>query len=266
MAAYRLALEMGADYVEQDLQLTKDGVLVCLHDPSLERTTNVEEVFPDRWVDIEFRGRMYRAWPVMNFTLAEIKQLDAGSWFGPEFADSRVPTFQEAIDLLLGQAGLYPETKVPEEYEARGLSMEEEVVRVLAENGLDQREAQASTPVFIQSYSPESLKRIYALTGSAYGRIQLVGTDQAETLLSDEGLAEVAVYANGVGPSLSILEDDPSRAEAARAVGLEVHPYTVRATRLPVGFPDATSYIAFLVNELGVTGVFTDNPDLFPEP
>ncbi len=77
-AAYRLAIEMGADFVEQDLAVTKDGVLICLHDASLERTTNVEEVFPNRSVSISLEGRTRRAWVANDFTLAEIKRLDAG--------------------------------------------------------------------------------------------------------------------------------------------------------------------------------------------
>ena len=77
LAAYRLALEQRADYVEQDLALTRDGVLVCLHDPTLERTTNVEAVFPDRARVVNGAKR----WFAVDFTLDEIKQLDAGSWF-----------------------------------------------------------------------------------------------------------------------------------------------------------------------------------------
>ena len=130
LAAYRLAIEMGADYVEQDLQLTSDGVLICMHDTTLNRTTDVEEVFPDRSREVEIRGEPRAVWRVSDFTLDEIKTLDAGVWFSDEFAGTRVPTFQEAIDLVQGQAGMYPETKAPGEYEALGFTMEEELVRV----------------------------------------------------------------------------------------------------------------------------------------
>lgn len=81
LAAYRLALEPGADYVEQDLAVTRDGVLVCLHDLTLERTTNVEEVFPDRFVEIAEGPQRGRRWLVNGFTLEELRRLDAGSWF-----------------------------------------------------------------------------------------------------------------------------------------------------------------------------------------
>src|SRR5262249_4822025 len=112
--AYRLAIEQGADFIEQDLQITKDGVLVCLHDLTLERTTNVKEVFPTRFrVDVSEDQSPGGAsaipptkhWYVSDFTLSEIKQLDAGSWFDAKFKAAKVPTFQEAIDLARGKAG-----------------------------------------------------------------------------------------------------------------------------------------------------------------
>jgi glycerophosphoryl diester phosphodiesterase len=109
LAAYRLAIEQGADYVEQDLAVTSDGVLICLHDPSLERTTNIEEVFPDRSREIVYEGRKMRAWLANDFTLAEIKRLDAGSWFDPKFKDERIVTFDEAVALIRGKAGMFPE-------------------------------------------------------------------------------------------------------------------------------------------------------------
>src|SRR4029079_10591714 len=120
LEAYRLAIAQGADYVEQDLQITKDGVLVCLHDLTLERTTNVAVVFPERFVTEQNNGREVKHWYVSDFTLSEIKRLDAGSWFDRKFRGARVPTFQEAIDLIRGKAGLYPETKEPEVYGRRG--------------------------------------------------------------------------------------------------------------------------------------------------
>ena len=264
LPAYLLALEMGADYVEQDLQLTRDGVLICMHDTTLDRTTNVEELFPDRATEVERRGVQRQVWRVADFTLDEIKTLDAGSWFGQEFADTRVPTFQEAIDLVKGQAGIYPETKAPEEYQALGHTMEEELARVLAANGLDTPAGQRDTPIYVQSFSPASLKRMYALTGDTYKLVQLVGGDQAATLLTDDGLRGVAEYADGIGPSVQLIADDSSRAATARGLGLEVHPYTVRASRLPDGFSDAGAYMRHLFDDLGATGVFTDNPDLFP--
>ena len=92
LAAYRLAIAQGADYVEQDLAVTRDGVLICLHDESLERTTDVEEVFPDRTTTDSANGR--KRWLAIDFTLDEIKRLDAGSWFGTTFAGDLIPTWE----------------------------------------------------------------------------------------------------------------------------------------------------------------------------
>ena len=102
LAAYRLALEQGADFVEQDLAVTKDGVLICLHDPSLERTTDVEDRFPTRFTEVTYEGKKRRAWLANDFTLAEIKTLDAGSWFGPTFAGERVPRLGEELRIRHG--------------------------------------------------------------------------------------------------------------------------------------------------------------------
>jgi glycerophosphoryl diester phosphodiesterase len=113
LAAYQLAIEMGADYVEQDLAVTKDGVLICLHDASLERTTNVEQLFPDRVSTQTIEGKTRQAWLANDFTLAEIKTLDAGSWFDRKFAGERIPTFDEAVALIRGKAGIFPELKTP---------------------------------------------------------------------------------------------------------------------------------------------------------
>ena len=103
LASYRLALEQGADYVEQDLAVTRDGVLICLHDDSLDRTTDVEEVFPNRSSVDPATGR--RQWLSADFTLAEIKRLDAGGWFDPRFAGERIPTWEEAVRAVGTRAG-----------------------------------------------------------------------------------------------------------------------------------------------------------------
>ena len=114
--AFRLAADQGANFVEFDLQLTKDRQVVCLHDNSLERTTDVEEVFPDR-----FRttggAQAARRWMLEDFTLAEIRRLDAGAWFDAKFRGTRIPTFGETIEALRGRSGLFIEIKSPERYE-----------------------------------------------------------------------------------------------------------------------------------------------------
>lgn len=264
LPAYELALEMGADYVEQDLQLTRDGHLICLHDTTLERTTDVEEIFPERAETVETDGAPRRVWPVAAFTLEEVRRLDAGSWFDAEFAGVRVPTLQEAIELVQGRAGLYLETKDPETWGALGFAMEEELLRVLAANGLDSPARRAATPVFVQSFSAASLRRVRALAGDAYPLVQLVGLPGTAQLLTDDGLAAVAAYAAGVGPAFPMLLADPSRARAVRGAGLELHPYTVREGPALERFGGAAALMTRLIDEFGATGVFTDNPDLFP--
>ena len=102
LAAIRLALRQGADYIENDIMRTKDGRLVITHDLSLARTTDVEQVFPDR-----------TSYQVADYTLAEIKQLDAGSWFGAEFAGQRILTLREWVEAVGSSAGMLLEAKDP---------------------------------------------------------------------------------------------------------------------------------------------------------
>jgi glycerophosphoryl diester phosphodiesterase len=114
LPSFELALEQGADCIEHDLHATKDGVLVCLHDRTLERTTNVREIFPDRGRAVEGHGPASRRWFVHDFTLSEVRQLDAGAWFDARFAGTRVPTFQEALECVRGRGALVAELKDPE--------------------------------------------------------------------------------------------------------------------------------------------------------
>ncbi|WP_434677278.1 glycerophosphodiester phosphodiesterase [Pseudomonas sp. R1-18] len=139
--AYILARDLGADYLEMDVQRTRDGVLIALHDDVLERTTNIAQVFPKRSKD-----------PVSTFTLAELKQLDAGSWFNKaypdrardSFAGLQILTLDEVIDIAEGGAnkpGLYIETKVPNQFPG----IEADLKKVLAKRGwLGQRPAAAA--------------------------------------------------------------------------------------------------------------------------
>jgi glycerophosphoryl diester phosphodiesterase len=260
LAAYRLALQQGADYVEQDLQITKDGVLVCLHDLTLERTTNVEETFPDR----HRLERGAKTWNVSDFTLAEIKRLDAGSWFDRKFKGERVPTWQEAIDLVRGKAGLFPETKGPEVYGSRGFDMEALVLKELAKNKLDRPDSDRKTPVIIQSFSPESLQKMRSM-GTKLTLVLLIsdGDPGRDRWLSDEGLKKAKAFADGIGPAKSLLVTDPTLASRARALGFSITPYTFRSAGLPPGQTVKQEMSTFLY-EIGVDALFTDNPDQFP--
>lgn len=263
LAAYRLAIEQGADYVEQDLQETRDEVLVCLHDPTLERTTNVEEVFPDRGRDAgDGTGK---TWPVRDYSLAEIKQLDAGSWFDPKFAGEQVPTFQEAIDLLRGRAGLFPELKAPEVYASRGLDIERLLIETLERNRLARPGADPRTPVIIQSFSAESLQNLRR-AGLALPLVLLLGPRDpvdGRHWLTDEGLRQAAGFAAGIGPAKALVRADPTLVRRAHALGLSVMPYTFRSAGQPAGRTVRQELEEFLYT-FGVDGVFTDNPDQFP--
>jgi glycerophosphoryl diester phosphodiesterase len=261
LAAYRLALEQKADFVEQDLQISKDGVLVCLHDLTLERTTNVEEVFPARAATGQGGAR---TWHVSDFTLQELKTLDAGSWFAPRFKGERIPTFQEAIDLVRGNAGLYPETKGPEVYGSRGFDMEGLLIDQLAKNKLDRPETDPKTPVIIQSFSADSLRKIRKSQPSLPLTFLVSDNDSGRgKWLSDAGLKEVRGFANGLGPAKALLLADPSLASRAHAAGLTLTPYTFRSAGMPAGKTVKEEMADFLYR-IGVDALFTDNPDQFP--
>ena len=261
LAAYRLALEQKADFVEQDLQISKDGVLVCLHDLTLERTTDVENLFPDR---VTQTSGGPKTWNVSDFTLAELKRLDAGSWFDPKFKGERIPTFQEAIDLVRGKAGLYPETKGPEVYGSRGFDMESLLLAQLAKNNLERAGSDANTPVIIQSFSAESLRKMRK-AGSSLPLTFLV-SDLDKTRgrwLTDDGLKQVREFATGLGPAKALLLADQTLAGRAHAAGLTVTPYTFRSAAAPVGKTVREEMSDFLYR-IGVDALFTDNPDQFP--
>jgi glycerophosphoryl diester phosphodiesterase len=263
MAAYELALEMGADFIEPDLQVTRDGVLVALHDLTLERTTDVGEVFPDRFREEEVRGARVRRWYVSDFTLEEIQTLDAGSWFSEEFVGERVPTFADVIYLARGRAGLIPETKEPEVYSDLGFSMERLVLADLASFGLDRKDADLSTPVVVQSFSEASLMILRHEVGSDLPSVFLISGPDAPQWLTPEGLTRVAGFATGIGPTKRLLLDNPGAVELAHAAGLTVIPWTFSAE--DSGSFDAVGLeMAHFIFELGVDGLFTNNPDLFP--
>lgn len=261
-AAYTLAIEQGADYVEQDLQITKDGQIVCLHDLTLDRTTNVKEVFPGRSRAFGGDSRALPAWPVSDFTLAEIKQLDSGAWFAPKFKGEKVLTFQEAIDLVKGKAGIYPETKAPDVYGALGFDMERLVMDVLRKNGLDTPGADPKTPVIIQSFSAESLKKMVAM-GVKLPLVFLVTDRDRDLWLTREKMAEIKTFASGIGPAKGIIAGKPEIVAWAHEAGLTVTPYTFRSAGMPAGKTVREEMEQFLYT-FGVDALFTDNPDQFP--
>jgi glycerophosphoryl diester phosphodiesterase len=257
--AYRLAIEQGADFVEQDLAVTRDGVLVCIHDLTLDRTTNVEEIFPARFVEDKSGSAPVKRWLVGDFTLAEIKQLDAGSWFNPKFAGARIPTFQEAIDLVKGKAGLYPELKDPAFYRERGVSPETLLATILKTNGLidDQK-----TPVIIQSFDESTIK-LLAKDLPKVQRVWLVEPANASRLDTAEKLKEIAGWATGIGPNKAIIAGRTEVVAWAHAAGLTVTPWTFRSSNTGK-FASVRDEMSAFLYEHGVDALFTDNPDQFP--
>jgi glycerophosphoryl diester phosphodiesterase len=267
IASYSLANEQGADYIEQDLTLTKDGVLVCLHDDTLERTTDVEERFPDRAVAETGPGdQPVKRWYANDLTLAEIKTLDAGSWFDARFAGARIPTFEEAIALATDRAGIFPELKSPARLNARGVSVEAAVADALRRHGLAGARVRGLPAVYLQSFEEPSIRRLAALLPDV-PRTLLVGDPAgAARWLTPDGFRELKTFATAVSPSRALIDARPALVQEAHAAGLAVVPYTFRQAR---GSGDAGRDAAhadmrrFLV-DLGVDGLFTDNPDLFP--
>jgi glycerophosphoryl diester phosphodiesterase len=286
LAAYELALAQGADFVEQDLQMTRDGSLVCLHDADLARTTNVEEVFPDRATtrDTEGRGQPKKGWYTIDFTLAEIKRLDAGSWFNlanpfaakPSYAGQKVPTLEEAIKIVGDRAGLYIEIKHFGFYKSLGLDMTRKLASLLDRAGFKNKPRRAR--VLIQSFSKESL---LAMREAAphYARVQLLpaedGPPADQQKITERLAREIAEYASGAGPGKNMIAGAED-VQTLHAAGLVVHPYTFRGpttavSRRPLDEAQAGGltlrqqiiaeierYISF-----GIDGGFTDYPEIW---
>ena len=266
VAAYTLAMEQGADYVEQDLTLTSDGVLVCLHDDTLERTTDVEVRFPDRAVvENGSGGQPAKRWYANDFTLAELKTLDAGSWFDARFAGARIPTLEEAIALVKGRAGIFPELKSPARLNARGVDVEQSVADVLRKHGLTDAQVKGLPAVYLQSFEEKSVRRLATLL-PAVPRTLLIGAKEAPRWLTIDGLREAKTFATAISPARQLIDARPAIVADAHAAGLAVVPYTFRHAP---GSGDADRETAradmrrFLV-DYRVDGLFTDNPDLFP--
>jgi glycerophosphoryl diester phosphodiesterase len=290
LAAYALAIDLGADYVEPDLVMTADGILVARHENEIGATTDVAHhpEFAARRTAKAIDGAPVSGWFSEDFTLAELKTLRAVERIpqlrpGNATYDGRfeVPTLQEVIDLVKAKEletgrkiGLYPETKHPGYFESIGLPLERTLVDALDANGY----AGADAPVFIQSFDVGSLRDLAGLTD-----VSLVLLTAAR--LTPAELVVVSGYAEAIGPEKSLIvpRDGTGRllaptslVEDAHAVGLLVHPYTFRSENafLPADFRigdprdpafarrhgDAAAEYALFFG-LGVDGVFSDFPD-----
>jgi glycerophosphoryl diester phosphodiesterase len=289
IASYARAIEQGADYIEPDLVLTKDGVLVARHENEISETTDVAEKpeFADRKTTKTIDGHKMTGWFTEDFTLAELKTLRAKERLPQLRKDNmafdgqfEIPTFEEVLTLAKAHnVGVYPETKHPSYFASIGLPHEAPLLAMLTRFGHVTKDA----PIFIQSFEVENLKALRPKTKLRL--IQLMGStgksadgyDYA-TLASAKGLKTVATYAAGIGPErLMIIPRGPdgrlaqptSLVRDAHAVGLEVHPWTFRPENyfLPEGLKsgsdprapgDVDSEIrAYLAT--GIDGLFSDS-------
>jgi glycerophosphoryl diester phosphodiesterase len=254
LASYRLAIDMGADYIEPDLVSTRDHVLVARHENEIGGTTDVADhpEFASRRTTKTIEGIEVTGWFTEDFTLAELRTLRARERL-PDLRPTntafdglyQVPTFQEVIDLAKRHhVGIYPETKHPTYFDSIGLSLEEPLVATLHDNGYRGRNA----PVFIQSFEVANLKelnrrtrvplvQLLDATGQPYDFVVAGDPRTYQDLATPEGLREIATYADGVGPNKNLivprddagnLLDPTSFVRDAHRAGLQVHPWTFR--------------------------------------
>ena len=292
LGAYQLAIDMGADFIEPDLVSTKDRELVARHENEISGTTDVSTrpEFADRKRTKVIDGTTFTGWFTEDFTLAELKTLKAKERL-PLVRPSNtafdgiyeVPTFKEVIELAKREGvGIYPETKHPTYHDSINLSLEEPLIALLKESGLDKRNAD----VFVQSFEVGNLKELNRKLKVPI--VQLTGAtgkpfDDPRTyaqLTSPAGLKEVAQYADGLGPDKRQIATSKTNTTSlvrdAHKAGLLVHPYTFRPENqflLPdfrQGNPASPQYgnargdqpgELALFYRLGVDGVFADNPD-----
>jgi glycerophosphoryl diester phosphodiesterase len=298
LASYALAIEQGADYIEPDLVLTKDGVLVARHENAISETTDVasKPEFADRKTTKTIDGEKVTDWFTEDFTLAELKTLRAKERLpqlrkGNMAYDGQfeIPTFAEVLELLQAEEkkrgrriGVYPETKHPSYFAGLGLAHEEPLLKTLAMFGMNK----ADSLVFIQSFEVINLQALRPKTPLKL--IQLMDEKGAPfdrpdwpyaQMASADGLRQIAKYADGIGPNkamviprtmLGNLGEPTTLVKDAHAAGLKVHPWTFRRENFflplglrsginPAGHGDLVAEIgAFMA--IGVNGFFTDNP------
>jgi glycerophosphoryl diester phosphodiesterase len=262
LASYELAARIGADFMEPDVVITKDGVLVCRHEPEIGGTTNVAEhpEFAGRRTTKQLDGVAVTGWFAEDFTLAELRTLRAierlpairqeNTMYDGRFA---IPTLQEVLtlrrdlSLRLGrEIGVYPETKHPTYFQNAGLPLEARLLATLRRNGLNRSDA----PIFVQSFETTNLQKLRGLglrtrvvqllsaTGAPYDLIAAGDPRTYADLAQPAGLRRIARYSDGIGPDKSMIiprrSDDTlgsptNLVDDAHAAGLVVHPYTFRA-------------------------------------
>jgi glycerophosphoryl diester phosphodiesterase len=288
LAAYELAIALGADYIEPDLVSTRDGVLVARHEANLCDTTDIYEhpEFSDRYVTKCIDGRPQTGWFTEDFTLAELKTLRVRErlpFRSTQYNDRfEIPTWDDILTLVrqaeatTGRTiGIYPETKHPSYFQSLGLPLEPPLLDGLTRYGY----SRAEDAICIQSFETQNLQSLRSQTPLPL--IQLIGDAQEvqidsqrpyADLLTPAGLEAIAQYAQGIGPDKRWIvpahPTDPTQllpptdlVAQAHGVGLWVHPYTFRheaAFLHPAYGTPAAEYRQFF--QLGVDGVFSDFP------
>ena len=294
LPSYELAIEQGADYIELDLVITSDGVLIARHENELSDTTDVAArgEFAARMTNKTIDGIPRSGWFAEDFTLSEIKILRARERLPSQRPDSsahdgmyEVPTLNEIIAFVEQQQvatgrpiGLYIETKHPSFFAQQNLALEPPLLAALDAADLNT----ASAPVFIQSFEVTNLKELDSASDLKLIQLLLpfgtpadkVGVDGARTymeMLTVEGLAEIATYADGIGPHKGYviprkgasLGTPTELVDDAHAVNLLVHPYTFRNENMYLPreyWDDPVGEIQAFLNT-GIDGFFTDFPD-----
>jgi len=227
LAAFRAGTDQGADLIEIDVQRSADGELVVIHDTTLARTTNVEDLFPDR-----------APWNVGDFTAAEMRTLDAGSWKGAQFTGEQLPTFAESIDVIRKSgSGMLLEIKAPELY----TGIEADVSAVLRESRGYVQSAVGQDNLVVQSFNFDSMKTFSELEPTV--PVGLLGKPTTEQL------PEFATWADQINPFHSSI--DAAYVAEVHRLGMDVLVWTVNT--------EADMVRAI---ELGVDGVITNRPDV----
>jgi glycerophosphoryl diester phosphodiesterase len=285
LASYQLAIDMGADFIEPDLVMTKDGVLIARHENEISGTTDVATKFPKRKTTKLIDGKEVSGWFAEDFTLKEIKTLRAKERLASRDQSYNgqfpVPTFAEVLELVKSQSeklgwkiGVYPETKHPTYFASIKLPLEPAVAMELKRAGL----AKASDPVLLQSFELTSLRELRKLVDTRLVFLIAAPTDQpydevaAKTgktyadYFTPAEMKKLADLLYGLGPEkrLVIQQGQPTPLIAlAHKVGLVVHPYTFRSDKpfLADEFAGDPAKEYELFFEAGVDGLFSDFSD-----